>query len=209
MGSLSFEDLRPLVEMALTDFELPDDPVTWANKAPGLQEIITLLRAMAQHVKHIKNGAEVSVCNNYTRFHVNLDLPYFEHEEVSVSLRDGSVIIEAEHEEKEVDEGTVARRIVRRYPLPAHTDLSDLTATMSDDGVFTIKAMVYPARFSTDRQIPVRIAKRKRNWEEAKMGNDVSTDDTQYPAQRQRMGPGMGHGAPSQPARQRPRQGLQ
>lgn len=72
-------------------------------------------------------------------FEVKLDVEHFKPEEITVKTVDNSIIIEAKHEEKEDDVGSVSRHIVRRYDLPNGFKPEKVVSNLSSDGLLTIK----------------------------------------------------------------------
>ena len=71
---------------------------------------------------------------------VILDVQQFSPEEIKVKIVGNSIIVEAEHEEKQDEHGFISRRFVRRYVLPSSHDLMNVTSTLSSDGILTITA---------------------------------------------------------------------
>ncbi|MGB9986286.1 Hsp20/alpha crystallin family protein [Salarchaeum japonicum] len=57
-----------------------------------------------------------------------VDLPGFEREELDVSVADGAVVIDAEHE-ADAETGTRGRRVHERLSLPADAEVDDVQAT--------------------------------------------------------------------------------
>ena len=69
-----------------------------------------------------------------------LDVQQFAPEEIVVKTVDNSLIVEAKHSEKQDEHGFVSRHFVRRYVLPSTHDVTNVTSTLSSDGVLTITA---------------------------------------------------------------------
>ncbi|XP_066598623.1 protein lethal(2)essential for life-like isoform X2 [Prorops nasuta] len=74
------------------------------------------------------------------KFQVILDVQQFSPDEISVKVVDNNVIVEAKHEERQDEHGYVSRHFVRRYVLPSSHDVSNVTSSLSSDGVLTITA---------------------------------------------------------------------
>lgn len=72
-------------------------------------------------------------------FEVKLDVEHFKPEEITLKTVDNSIIIEAKHEEKKDDVGSVSRHIVRRYDLPNGFKPEQVLSNLSSDGLLTIK----------------------------------------------------------------------
>lgn len=72
-------------------------------------------------------------------FEVKLDVEHFKPEEITVKTVDNSIIIDAKHEEKKDDVGSVSRHIVRRYDLPKGYNPEQVVSSISSDGILTIK----------------------------------------------------------------------
>lgn len=75
---------------------------------------------------------------------MTLHVEDFKPNEISVKMVDSSLVICAEHEEKEDDHGHVFRHIKRRYLLPRNVDFEHLSATLSDDGILVVCAPKKP-----------------------------------------------------------------
>jgi crystallin alpha B len=88
---------------------------------------------------------------------VILDVQQFAPDEIKVKLAGNSVIVEAEHEEKQDEHGYISRRFARRYVLPSSHDLMGVTSTLSSDGILTITApkKVSSAPIAHDRSPPL------------------------------------------------------
>ncbi|GLV39904.1 lethal (2) essential for life [Carabus blaptoides fortunei] len=89
------------------------------------------------------------------KFQVNLDVQQFTPEEVKVKVVDGSIIVEAKHEEKQDEHGFISRQFVRRYVLPKGYDMKDVMSTLSSDGVLTITASKADAIEAAERVINI------------------------------------------------------
>lgn len=73
-------------------------------------------------------------------FQVCVDVHQFAPSEITVKTVDQSVIVEAQHEEKEDPFGYISRHFRRRYILPEEYHAKDVVAMLSSDGVLSVKA---------------------------------------------------------------------
>lgn len=72
-------------------------------------------------------------------------MPNFKPNEIKIKVLDNSVVVDAEHEEQQEDDGHhVYRKITRRFQLPHSADLDKFTSTLSDDGTLIIKTTKKP-----------------------------------------------------------------
>lgn len=85
-------------------------------------------------------------------FQVSLDVQQFKPEELSVRFKEGSVVVEGKHEEKEDVHGFISRQFTRRYELPETVDSNALQASLSSDGVLQLFA---PLRTAKEINIPI------------------------------------------------------
>jgi HSP20 family molecular chaperone IbpA len=72
------------------------------------------------------------------RYQICIDVHLFTPADVSVKTTANTVIIEASHDEKPDEFGYVERHFVRKYPLAEEYALSDVSSTLSSDGVLTV-----------------------------------------------------------------------
>lgn len=77
--------------------------------------------------------------NDKNEFEVNLDVGYFEPNELTVKIVNDCVVVEGKHEEREDDHGFIARHFARRYELPKSCNVDDIISTLSSDGVLTVR----------------------------------------------------------------------
>lgn len=78
------------------------------------------------------------------KFQVILDVQQFKPEEINVKVVDKFVTVEAKHEEKQDEHGWISRQFQRKYLIPEQCDLSQVSSTLSSDGVLTITAPKKP-----------------------------------------------------------------
>lgn len=73
-------------------------------------------------------------------FKALVDVHQFEPSEITVKTVDHTVVVEANHEERDDGHGPVERHFVRKYVLPQEFDMRSLNSSMSSDGVLTLLA---------------------------------------------------------------------
>ncbi|XP_065361257.1 heat shock protein 23-like [Calliphora vicina] len=71
-------------------------------------------------------------------FQVCMDVQQFKPSELTVKVVDNCVMVEGKHEEREDDQGYIARHFVRRYAIPKGYDPNKVVSTLSSDGVLTV-----------------------------------------------------------------------
>ncbi|XP_046739708.1 protein lethal(2)essential for life-like isoform X2 [Diprion similis] len=86
------------------------------------------------------SGGASTVQADKEKFQVILDVQQFSPDEITVKTVDNNVVVEAKHEEKQDEHGYISRHFVRRYLLPPTHEVSDVTSSLSSDGVLTITA---------------------------------------------------------------------
>lgn len=93
--------------------------------------------ALARRIRNNKAG----VNNNTDRdkFVIHLDVKQFGVNEITVKLIDKSVlVVEAKHEEKEDEHGSISRQFTRKYTVPSCYDIEHIESFLSSDGILTI-----------------------------------------------------------------------
>lgn len=73
-------------------------------------------------------------------FNVCLDVQHFQPNEITVKTENNTVVVHAEHEQKQDEHGYISREFTRRYDLPEGFRMEDVVSTLSSDGILTIKA---------------------------------------------------------------------
>ena len=71
---------------------------------------------------------------------MRLDVQHFLPEELKVKIADGMVVVEAKHDEKRDEHGSVSRQFTRKYELPEDVEEDGVVSHLSKDGVLTITA---------------------------------------------------------------------
>ncbi|KAM6984132.1 crystallin, alpha B, b [Tautogolabrus adspersus] len=74
------------------------------------------------------------------RYVIYLDVQHFSPDELSVSVSEEFITVHAKHEDRQEDHGFVSREFLRKYRLPAGVSGTDVTSSLSVDGVLTITA---------------------------------------------------------------------
>lgn len=77
---------------------------------------------------------------NKDGFHARVDVHNFDPSEITVKTVGNTIVIEAEHGDKEDELGTVRRHFIRKYILPKGYDMATVESLLSSDGVLTVKA---------------------------------------------------------------------
>lgn len=88
-------------------------------------------------------------------FQACVDVHHFRPSEISVKVVSNAVVVEGNHEEREDGHGTIKRCFVRKYNLPKDYDTNRVNATLSSDGVLTLKAPPPVTAASEGRHIEV------------------------------------------------------
>lgn len=86
------------------------------------------------------DGAEKKTHIGKDGFQVSLDVQHFSPNEITVKTIDNSIIVQAQHEERQDDHGYISRQFTRRYDLPQGFKAEDVVSSISSDGVLTVKA---------------------------------------------------------------------
>ncbi|XP_050511484.1 GRIP and coiled-coil domain-containing protein-like isoform X5 [Diabrotica virgifera virgifera] len=97
-----------------------------------------------------------SVTSDKNKFQANCDVQHFKPEEITIKVNnDKSITIEAKHEEKPDEHGTIYRHFVRKYVLPENCDIDRVESRLSIDGVLTITAPIVTENAVEHRTIPI------------------------------------------------------
>uniref|UniRef100_A0A3Q4BT62 Alpha-crystallin B chain n=1 Tax=Mola mola TaxID=94237 RepID=A0A3Q4BT62_MOLML len=87
------------------------------------------------------------------RYIIYVDVKHFSPDELSVNVSDDFITVHARHEDRQDDHGVVSREFLRKYRLPAGVSGTDVTSSLSMDGVLTITAP--RSSSSTEHTIPI------------------------------------------------------
>lgn len=94
-----------------------------------------------------------NVTVNKDGFEATVDVHLFKSYEINVKTVGDTVVLEAKHDKRPLGNNYVGRHIVKRFVLPKGYDSRDVTATLSSDGIITIKC---PPITFYDRTVYVR-----------------------------------------------------
>ncbi|EFX87001.1 hypothetical protein DAPPUDRAFT_235846 [Daphnia pulex] len=78
--------------------------------------------------------------------------------EISVKTTDTDIIVNAKHEERKDQFGSVTREFRRRVTIPKGVNHESVTSTMSPEGILTIMAPKMMLKGSNERVIPITMA---------------------------------------------------
>lgn len=98
------------------------------NPAGYLRSALSNLDELEKQAKIGKDGYQVC-----------LDVQHFQPNEISVKTVDNSIVVEANHEERQDSHGYISRRFTRRYELPEGYKAKDVVSSISSDGILSIK----------------------------------------------------------------------
>ncbi|CAK1546816.1 unnamed protein product [Leptosia nina] len=96
-----------------------------------------------------------TIVSEKDKFHINLDVQHFSPDEINVKTADGYVVVEAKHEEKKDEHGSISRQFVRKYSLPEGVESEDIVSQLSSDGILTITAPRREIDSKGERVIPI------------------------------------------------------
>lgn len=91
------------------------------------------------------------------KFKIDVDVKQFTPNEITVKVKDNSILVEAKHEEKEDEHGYVSRQFTRRYVLPDGVDLDKITSSLTPEGFLVVEApkKVPESAQGVERSIPI------------------------------------------------------
>ncbi|XP_077161820.1 alpha-crystallin B chain [Paroedura picta] len=88
------------------------------------------------------------------KFYVNVDVKHFSPEELKVKVLGDVIEIHGKHEERQDEQGFVAREFNRKYKIPVDVDPLSITSSLSSDGVLTVNGPRKPTEIP-ERTIPI------------------------------------------------------
>ncbi|XP_058492377.1 heat shock protein beta-1 [Solea solea] len=91
------------------------------------------------------------------KWRVILDVAHFSPSEISLSVKDGFLVVGGKHEERQDEHGFIARSFTRKYRLPDEIDGTKITSTLSVDGILTMEAPVPEASVPAATIIPIKL----------------------------------------------------
>ncbi|EFN87097.1 protein lethal(2)essential for life [Harpegnathos saltator] len=105
------------------------------------QTILDLYYRPWMDVMRRKNGAAMmGIASDNDNFKVIIDVRQFKPEEVNVKVVGRCIVVEAKHEEKRDEHGSISRQFLRKYLLPDRADLDQVSSSISLDGILIITA---------------------------------------------------------------------
>uniref|UniRef100_A0A0K8TPK9 Putative 23kda heat shock protein schsp23 n=1 Tax=Tabanus bromius TaxID=304241 RepID=A0A0K8TPK9_TABBR len=122
--------------------------------APLFYDLPSSLDKLRQELDKSVDGVVSSVGKE--GFQVSMDVQQFKPSEITVKTKDDCIIVEGKHEEREDEHGYISRHFVRRYALPKGYDASQVTSTLSSDGVLTVKVPQPQAIKGNERVIQIQ-----------------------------------------------------
>ncbi|KAK4886471.1 hypothetical protein RN001_002742, partial [Aquatica leii] len=95
-----------------------------------------------------------TVITNKNKYEINLDVQQFEPNEITVKVNGNNVVVQAHHEEKQDQHGSISREFLRKYWVPNGYNLNKVSSNLSSDGVLTI-TVTRCDDVNEDRVIPI------------------------------------------------------
>ncbi|CEF62389.1 Protein lethal(2)essential for life [Strongyloides ratti] len=97
------------------------------------------------------------IVDNEKEFKVKMDVSHFTPEELKVSIKNKCLQVEAEHEEKSDEYGTIKRSFVRRYSLPPGIKEENVTSELNKDGILTIGGAKMEIEEDKTKEVPIKL----------------------------------------------------
>jgi crystallin alpha B len=96
-------------------------------------------------------------------FEISLNVQHFKPEEITVKVtEDNVVVVEAKHEEKKDETGSVLRHFVKKCVIPSGYDGSNVKSQLYSDGILTVSAPRIKSGDNKGRNIPVTRVKSEK-----------------------------------------------
>lgn len=92
------------------------------------------LKQLTGGVSEVRTGEDV--------WKVQLDVKHFSPEEITVTAKEGYLLISGKHEERKDERGSVSRCFSRKYKLPQGVDLQHICSSLSPDGLLYVEGPV-------------------------------------------------------------------
>lgn len=160
--------------MALT----PDDLITSMMTPWMLRDYFRPWR----YLDEITRDFGSTIVSEKEKFQINLDVQHFAPDEINVKTGDGYVMIEAKHEEKRDEHGSISRQFVRKYSLPDGVESEDVVSQLSSDGILTITAPRKEVNSKGERVVPITqtgpVRKESKETKRAPEGSCQAKDGT-------------------------------
>lgn len=112
-------------------------------------------RPWGELLRSTHEGGTSTVKADKDQFQVILDVQQFKPNEIDVKVVDRCVVVEAKHEEKRDEHGWISRQFVRKYMIPEQCDISQVSSSLSSDGVLTITAPRKDKQLENERTIKI------------------------------------------------------
>ncbi|XP_068191368.1 heat shock protein beta-1-like [Antennarius striatus] len=71
---------------------------------------------------------------------INLDVNQFLPEEITITTKEGYLLISGNHEDRQDEHGLISRCFTRKYKLPDGVDMQHISSSLSVDGVLSVEA---------------------------------------------------------------------
>ncbi|XP_046459986.1 heat shock protein beta-1-like [Daphnia pulex] len=132
----------------------------WADpfSAGGFNIVPRSMRRSMRHMDRELGKLLSSVKEDDKSFQVMVDVSHFQPNEISVKTTDTDIIVNAKHEERKDQFGSVTREFRRRVTIPKGVNHESVTSTMSPEGILTIMAPKMMLKGSNERVIPITMA---------------------------------------------------
>ncbi|XP_062236565.1 heat shock protein beta-1 [Platichthys flesus] len=149
-------------EVGLPPFLEPGDP--WWMNVDWLQRSLAAAAwpayaAAPLFVPYISGSMPLpgqKTSQEQSTWRVSLDVAHFAPPEVSLRVKDGFLEVGGRHEERRDEHGFIARCFTRKYRLPAEIDATQITSTLSLDGILTVEAPAPEAAAPAAIIIPIK-----------------------------------------------------
>ncbi|CAB3256207.1 unnamed protein product [Arctia plantaginis] len=105
-----------------------------------LEKILEPMEQMSAAMNRLAVNEIGNISSDKEKFQVNVDVQHFAPEEIQVKIKDGHVVVQGKHEERQDDHGYISREFVRRYVLPKGCLPDTVESKLSSDGVLTVTA---------------------------------------------------------------------
>ncbi|XP_045507386.1 protein lethal(2)essential for life-like [Colias croceus] len=108
-----------------------------------------------RYMESIARDLGSSIVSEKDKFQINLDVQHFSPDEITVKTSDGYVVVEAKHEEKKDEHGSISRHFVRKYSLPEGAESDNIVSQLSSDGILSITAPRKQIDSKGERVVPI------------------------------------------------------
>ncbi|XP_038219100.1 protein lethal(2)essential for life-like [Zerene cesonia] len=108
-----------------------------------------------RYMETIARDLGSSIVTEKDKFQINLDVQHFSPDEITVKTSDGYVVVEAKHEEKKDEHGSISRHFIRKYSLPEGAESDNIISQLSSDGILSITAPRKQIDSKGERVVPI------------------------------------------------------